>query len=630
MIKAISRKGAIRTLCLLLALALLCAGLPTALSASAATTPSSLGLAQHGMDAYRDGWVYSSGAKGQSYGGTRASDCAGLIYAYFSDCGSASGLGGGATSQVNLNCVFSNDISEGIPRIHGLVLTMPDYYSPGTGIYGHIGIYIGNNEACDNSDYTYNMRWEPVVGGGRNWTAWHVMDNGMLYPVNGWYLLDGKMVHYTNFEYDVNTTIDGYVIGADGYAIGTPDSSLLSKQWVSASQVAAYLGTRYSGTDSTYALIYGLVQPQQPDPVELPDGYNGQITGDGVNLRSAATTQSRAVTQLNQGTLVNVATTVTGESVTAKGQTSDQWYQVTTAGGASGYVSSLFVAYSPTQTVAGSGTPVITAAGGYVTITTEWRGADIYYTTDGTEPTTQSSVYTAPLYLPGYTYKAMAAYAGKSSPVTTATVLSDSTVFTDLTTKDWFYTAVDYAVGKGLFVGAGDGLFKPNDVMTRGMFVTVLGNLAGVVKSQWTGSRFTDVKETKYYAPYVAWASEYGLVSGTSATTFSPDAPITREQIAVILYNFAKRTANDTSFSADRFNAFVDGAMASSFAKEALQWAADKQVLSGASGALSPKAVATRAQVAQIFKSCQTALANTAIIAEPATVPEASEDIITF
>ena len=78
-------------------------------------------------------------------GGVRGTDCAGLLYSYYSDCG-VSGCAGGATSQVRQNTVFSGPVSLGLPRIHGLALTNSE-----PGGYSHIGIYIGNNESCDNS-----------------------------------------------------------------------------------------------------------------------------------------------------------------------------------------------------------------------------------------------------------------------------------------------------------------------------------------------------------------------------------------------------------------------------------------------------------------------------------------------
>ena len=144
-------------------------------SARAAGTPTSIGLAEHGLMAYRDNWQYVYGGKGGDTDGDglRESDCAGLIYAYFKDIGAEAGCYGGASSQVKYNCVFSGDVDElyGIPRIHGLVITMPDYNDPSTGIYSHIGIYVGNNMATDNSDFNTNMVYDQVVGSGRDWVV---------------------------------------------------------------------------------------------------------------------------------------------------------------------------------------------------------------------------------------------------------------------------------------------------------------------------------------------------------------------------------------------------------------------------------------------------------------------------
>ena len=124
--------------------------------------------------------------------------------------------------------MFSGDLDElyGIPRIHGLVVTVPNYNGDTT--YSHIGIYLGNNMAADNSDYGTNMRYGPVVDGGRGWTAWHVFDNGLVYPSNGWYEFDGALYHYSNCQYDVDTVVDGITIGSDGIALaadGVPAGS---------------------------------------------------------------------------------------------------------------------------------------------------------------------------------------------------------------------------------------------------------------------------------------------------------------------------------------------------------------------------------------------------------------------
>lgn len=617
-----SMKLGAKLLCLLLIAGLLCS--VAALPASAAGTPTSLGLAAHGIMAYRDGWKYVSGAKGSPYGSTRSSDCAGLLYAYFSDLGAAAGFAGGATSQVTRNCVFSNDLSEGLPRIHGLALTMPDYRDPYTGVYGHIGIYIGNNEACDNSDYTYNMRRGPVLNSSRGWTAWHVVDQGMKYAVNGWYELDGKMVHYTNYEYDVNVSIDGYTIGSDGYAcfggVYAPvDNFLLSSQWASASAVAAYLKTKYSGVDTTYQRAYGggSAEPSVPDQPDESDStvYNGRITGSGVNLRRAATTESDRVTNLSRGTKVQITGETTGQYVSSDGKGTDRWYAIVTSGGATGYISALYAEYvdgaasapvtaDPWSNQVSGGQPCFSWADGYVTIKSEWPGATIFYTTDNSEPNRSSSVYTGPVYLSGRTFRAVAVTGSQRSATGIATVMSGGAVFSDVSTSDWFYPAVDYAVGNKLFGGTGSNKFSPGVAMTRGMFVTVLGRMCGVDTAYYPSCQFEDVGDSDYYAPYIQWAVSKGLVSGTGGNSFSPNRAITREQMALILYRFAEKTGNDMSYDAGSLSSFADADGISPFAREALMWAAGNKVLNGSGGKLNPQSTATRAQVAQVFKSC--------------------------
>lgn len=587
----IRRTGKRRLLCLLLAATLLCAaGILPGFTASAAGTPTSLGLAEHGIKAHRDGWKYVYGGKGQVISGAvRGTDCAGLLYSYFSDMNALGNCGAGATSQVENNCVFSNDISEGIPRIHGLALTMPDYNDPGTGIYGHIGIYIGNNEATDNSDTNYNMRREPVVGSGRNWTAWHVFDNGLKYPVNGWYALDGKMVHYTSYEYDVNTVIDGYTIGKDGYALTASgsfapvDPTLLSTQYASASQVKAYLATKYSGRDSTYELIYG---GSNDDPAPQ---YDGKITGSGVRLRKEPNTSSGIITTMARGTGVNILGESAGELVNNGGASSNMWYSVTTAGGYSGYVSALFV---ERVTPSSLSAPVIEAADGYVSITAA-SGAGIYYTIDGSQPDENSIPYTGPVYMTGYTYRAIAVQNGRKSPVSTATVLSNSSVFTDFTAGDWFFNAVDQAVEAQIFRGNGDGTFTPNRKITRAQFVMALANLDRVDLSPYTErtgfSDVTNMDNTMNRA--IAWAADLGIVSGFPDNTFRPGETISREQMCVILANYAGLDSDDSSAR------FADDKKISGWAKDAVYACRDNGLVSGMGGnKFDPKGTATRAQ----------------------------------
>lgn len=586
--------------CVLLAIAVVCTiGLLPEVTVAAAGTPTSLGLAEHGIKAHRDGWVYVYGGKGQAVGDTRGSDCAGLLYAYFSDMGAVGRCQGGASGQVTQNCVFSNDISEGIPNIHGLALTMPDYVSPDSGLYGHIGIYIGNNEAADNSDTQFNMRREPVVGNtGRNWNAWHVFDNGLQYPVEGWYQLDGKLVHYTNYEYDADTVVDGFYLGSDGYA-ADPDGEpvpvsavTLSTKYVSASRVAAYLATKYSGKDSTYELIYGNGGPSSSD-------WNGRITGSGVRLRSEPNTASAVLATLSKGAAVNILEEVTGETVSADGRSSNKWYSVTTAGGLKGYVCSL---YAERVSTGPSGdppaAPVITAADGYVVILSPTADADIYYTTDGSVPTESSTPYTQPVYLTGYTFKAVAVKNGAASPVTTATVLSNSSVFTDFVRTDWFYQAVDLAVSFGIFRGNGDGTLSPNGKITRAQFVVAL---AGLDKADLTpyrdGTSFSDLgKLPEKMRPAVEWAYQMGYVSGFGDDTFRPNDSISREQMCVILRKYAGLERDSSS------TLFADDSRVSSWARDAVYACRDNGLISGMGDNLfAPQGTATRAQACVIM-----------------------------
>ena len=104
--------------------------------------------------------------------------------------------------------------------------------------------------------------------------------------------------------------------------------------------------------------------------------------------------------------------------------------------------------------------------------------------------------------------------------------------FTDVKPGKWYYTAVDYAVGEKLFNGTSATTFSPDEPMTRGMFVTVLGNKAKVDPDQYTESNFTDVTPGKWYAPNVEWAAQNGIVNGTGGGKFSPDKSVTREQLS--------------------------------------------------------------------------------------------------
>ena len=171
--------------------------------------------------------------------------------------------------------------------------------------------------------------------------------------------------------------------------------------------------------------------------------------------------------------------------------------------------------------------------------------------------------------------------------------------FTDVSTSDWFYDDVAFVYENGLFSGTDSRSFSPNASMTRAMLVTVLYRLEG--EPTVTGrSSFTDVRSGAYYEKSVIWAAANGIVTGTDSTSFSPDAKVTREQLAAILYRYAQYRKLDTDASA-KLNSFTDADSVSAYASEALGWAVSEGLIDGASGKLMPKGDATRAQVAAIL-----------------------------
>lgn len=171
--------------------------------------------------------------------------------------------------------------------------------------------------------------------------------------------------------------------------------------------------------------------------------------------------------------------------------------------------------------------------------------------------------------------------------------------FTDVHETDWFYDDVVFAYENGLFSGTTATTFSPYASMTRAMLVTVLYRLEG--EPAVTGrSGFSDVTIGSYYEAAVTWAADNGIVNGTSAATFSPSENVTREQMAAILCRYAQYKRYDTTASA-ALSAFSDAAAVSTYAKAPLSWAVAEKLVNGTDGRLFPRASATRAQVAAIL-----------------------------
>lgn len=175
--------------------------------------------------------------------------------------------------------------------------------------------------------------------------------------------------------------------------------------------------------------------------------------------------------------------------------------------------------------------------------------------------------------------------------------------FLDVSEGDWFYDAVRYVYEKGLMAGTSENTFGPNVITNRGMIVTILYRLAGspdIEDENW-GYPYVDVDANAYYGTAVYWARLNGIASGYSDERFGPDDAITREQLAVMLYRFAKAQGHDVTAQAD-LSGYTDADQISGFAREAMSWASAEGLINGTSGStLSPDSSATRAQVAVIL-----------------------------
>ncbi len=172
--------------------------------------------------------------------------------------------------------------------------------------------------------------------------------------------------------------------------------------------------------------------------------------------------------------------------------------------------------------------------------------------------------------------------------------------FIDVNANDWFYGDVEYVYTKGIMSGTGATIFDPNSQLTRGMIVTILYRMEKEPAVSGA-SKFTDVDIAQWYGKAVVWAADNGIVTGYSDTAFGPNDPVTREQLAAILYRYAVYRGMTAVTLEDNLGGFADADQISSYAIPAMNWAVGKGLINGSGSTLAPKAQATRAQVAAII-----------------------------
>ena len=173
--------------------------------------------------------------------------------------------------------------------------------------------------------------------------------------------------------------------------------------------------------------------------------------------------------------------------------------------------------------------------------------------------------------------------------------------FLDVSRVDWFYYDVRYVCENGLMNGTSRNWFSPYGTATRGMLVTILYRMENEPRC-FGSAAFSDVKPSAYYEKAVIWASQNGIVSGYTDGTFRPDAPVTREQLASILYRYTLYRGQDVSAGeTTSLTGYGDAQAVSNYALPAMRWACGTGFLQGANGKLNPSGLATRAQLAAML-----------------------------
>lgn len=181
-------------------------------------------------------------------------------------------------------------------------------------------------------------------------------------------------------------------------------------------------------------------------------------------------------------------------------------------------------------------------------------------------------------------------------------IMDNTQSFNDIQ-NHWAKGYIQFVAARSLFQGTGANRFSPALGMTRGMIVTVLGRLCDVIAEQYTGQSFKDVDLDAFYARYVEWAARNGIVRGNGQGSFFADAYVTREQLAVILYNFLQYLGLELNEQNSGEHSFADAGDISGFAKEAVMAMYRAGVINGKNGnVFDPQGIASRAEVAAMLE----------------------------
>ncbi len=240
--------------------------------------------------------------------------------------------------------------------------------------------------------------------------------------------------------------------------------------------------------------------------------------------------------------------------------------------------------------------PLVGYGSGVLTLTPVTEGSTIVYTLDGTEPTSESALYTEPVSVAEGTIKYAAVNnAGYMSEVVTCTVTAYGQMYLDMPSEAWYYSYAAEALGLGLMEPSSAYRFNAEGEVTRAALMECLFLASGSPEVPEDAPTFLDVPADNPYYDAVRWAAAVGITSGTDDGKFSPEDPLMREQMALMLYRLASVLDLDMENEGQRPQDYGD---VSDYAAEAVSWAMEKGLLLAEGGLVSPKQPVTRADCA--------------------------------
>ena len=426
---------------------------------------------------------------------------------------------------------------------------------------------------------------------------------------------EGETAAFTVTATGSNIASYQWQISTDGGSNWTDIAGATGASYTIENTTTAMSGNQYrcvvsnSGDSDTSSAATLTVDPEQYTLTVELNGGSGSATGGsypaGELIQIDAGTRPNyrfdGWTSSNGGTFADADSASTTFTMPAADTTiTAQWEKITSGGGGGGPVyDSYTISASAGEggTISPSGkisvregrdqTFTITPANGYVISDVRVDGVSVSKVTS----------YTFENVRKRHTIEAVFA---KENPETGV-----DNPFTDVHTGDWFYDDVMFVYENGLMIGTSDTTFSPNEAISRAQVAVIFYRMAG--SPEVTGeSAFTDVVNgpgTAWYYNAVLWAQQNGIVSGYGDDTFRPNDNITREQLAVIFYNYARYKGYDVS-ATDDLSGFTDAGDVSGWAQEAVQWAVGSSLLNGkGNGILDPKGTATRAEVAAMLCS---------------------------